>query len=254
MKKWNLSIIIAIFILINSCSRDTLNLNVDLGKKYFPLETGKYIEYSLDSTIFDNFLGITYTNKYIIKDIVDSSFLDLTGDTSYIITRLSRPIKDSNFTFKKVYYITKLPFQMQVVEDNIKIIKLSFPVAYNKRWDGNIYTGSGNETWMANWLGYKYQNIGKAFSTDSLTFDNTVTVFQHNNTQEQTTVTNDTSINNVNYGEFIFGSEVYAAGIGMVEKRLVHYTSGTANVGGNGTVNEKKKKGFGVVYKAIRHN
>jgi hypothetical protein len=255
MKK--ISTIFSLFIIIlifNSCSRDTLNYDLDLGKKYFPLETGKYIEYSLDSTIFDNFLGITYINKYVVKDIIDSLFIDLSGDTSYIVSRYSRPIKDTNFTFKKVYYITKQPYQMQVVEDNIKIIKLSFPIAYNKRWDGNIYTGSGSETWMANWLGYKYQEIGKPFSTDSLTFNNTITVFQQNNTLEQTTVKNDTSINNKDYGEFIFGTEVYASGIGMIEKRLVHYTSGTANVGGNGTPNEKKKKGFGVVYKAIRHN
>jgi hypothetical protein len=142
-----------------------------------------------------------------------------------------------------------------VLEDNMRYIKLTFPMAYNKRWNGNVYTAIGNDNaWMDDWLGYKYQEIGKPYNTDSLEFDNTVTVFQQNNMLEPSTVVNDTSVNNQDYGEFSYSTEVYAKGVGMIEKRLIHFTSGTANVGGGGTQIERMRKGFGVVLKAISHN
>jgi hypothetical protein len=256
MKKTFLFTLLPALIIFANCSKPKQTIDLNYGKEYLPIATGKYIEYSCDSTLYNNYVGATFYHKYFIKDIIDSSFLDLTNDTTYFVTRfIKRADTIDEYKFQKLFYITKKNDQMQMVEDNMRIIKMTFPMAYNKRWNGNVFTAIGNDNaWMEDWLGFKYQEIGKPFKTDSLSFENTVTVFQQNNMLEPSTVPNDTSVHNVDYGEFTFSTEVYAKGVGLIEKRFVHYTSGTANGGGNATAIEKMRKGFGVVLKAINHN
>src|SRR5215470_16565769 len=72
-------ILVAIILGIFSCKKDpTQPLAMD--KSYFPLVTGKYIIYDVDSVGYNSFDNSNKTSIYQIKEEVDSPYIDNTGN------------------------------------------------------------------------------------------------------------------------------------------------------------------------------
>ena len=75
-----------------SCKKETTTVD---GYDYqtarlteiFPLQTGKYITYRTDSTVFTNFGRDTEIHSYQEKHIIDSQFTDNLGNISYRVYR-----------------------------------------------------------------------------------------------------------------------------------------------------------------------
>lgn len=200
---------IAVLILVFSCKKDKQIENApDLGYDYFPVTMGKYVVYDVDSTAYIQPSGSVIHAKYQIKEVIDSMFLDNQNRVTY---RLSRYYKNYNasipydqmpWTYKDAWMINRTATTAEEVEENVRYIKLIFPVEKNAKWNGNAQNTIGD--WQ-----YKYTKVDGPETINGINFDNTLTVLQHNETP---------AIYYKNY------EEKYAKGIGMIYKEISDYT------------------------------
>jgi hypothetical protein len=229
--------------LIFACGKKTETIDTSVGKDYYPLTIGKYIEYKYDSTIYDDFIGKVYTNRYIARDVIDSSFIDLSGNTVYEIMRYIRPLNDSTFEPLFVYTAGLVGNQMQINELNLRYIKMVYPATFTGIWNGNAYINTSNtdNSWLFGWR-YKYADFGKAYAPDSaMNFANTLTVNQIEFSDGDTTATNSV------YGSYTSAKEIYAKNVGLVYKKFLRWKKDPAVGGG-------KRKGYAIELRAIAHN
>jgi hypothetical protein len=232
----------AIAIVFFACAKKTSTIDPNVGKEYFPISTGKALTYRVDSTIYDDFTGTTKKSVSYIKDVIDTSFVDLIGQTSYYVKRYYKNDTATDFEFLNLYTLTPFSNRVEVVFDNLRYIKLVFPVTYQGTWGGNKFINTNTTKEPYSWLGdkpYSYKDLGKPHSNDSITFANTLTVFQKNE------LSGDTSSDKTQFGEYIYGLEKYGKDAGMVFKELIYFKK-DPNVGGG------LRKGFAMKMNCIK--
>lgn len=198
----------ALLLFFVSCKKDSvIEEPPNLGYDYFPLSVGKYIVYDVDSTKYRALEGDTVHKTYRIKEILDSVFTDNQGRTTY---RMSRYIKIYNptvsydsmqWTIKDVWAVNLTNTTAEVVEENIRYIKLTFPVVLSNTWNGNAQNTMG--TWD-----YKYTALNEQVTLNSVVYSNVLTVTQ----KEYSTA----------LGRQYY-AEKYAKGIGMVYRQIDDY-------------------------------
>lgn len=230
------------FILIASCKRKVIPAdNVELGKDYFPLQIGHFIEYDVDSIKFNDFTHTIDSFHFELKDIYESEFLDNEGRKSFMVNRYKRQDNTYPWVEDLTYYVTETPFNVEVIEDNLRFVKMVFPVKINTKWHGNLYIPSTllpELIWLSGWE-YKYVNINEPHGNGFLNFDNTVTV------NEADIVVGD-SLDALNYSARIFSKEIYAKNVGLVQRELVKWDFQSTTT--------KYRNGFILVYRAKNFN
>jgi hypothetical protein len=214
------------------------------GKAYFPLQKDKFIEYRVDSTIYDDFLNLIYKKTSFLKDVVDSSFQDLQNRKNHYVIRYYKPHIDSIYRFQYLYYVTDADKTIEVVDNNVRFVKLVLPITFKGSWEGNKYVTSTNSSdplnWYLNW-NYRYTDFDKPLKLDSIKFDKTLTVLQEN------FLDGDTSDANTNFADFTYSREQYARNVGLVQKDI-------ARINKDFAISTGKRKGFIVKMQAIKHN
>jgi len=135
-----------------------------------------------------------------------------------------------------------------VVENNLRFIKLVYPVTNGYNWSGNSYIDATTDTfnvltYMYQWT-YTYDSIGASFNTLSGTVPNSLTVVQ-----EPLTTIGDFS-NPQQFSETDYSIEVYGKGIGLVYKQFLHQEFQPPN--GNTSVGSTS--GYGITLNMIDHN
>jgi hypothetical protein len=221
--------------------------------EYLPLTTGKYITYRLDSMVFTNFGRSTEIHKYQVKHLVDAKITDNLGRESY---RVYRYLRDSAGTTPWVaagsYFITPLADQIEVIEDNLRFIKMHMPLKNGFSWKGNRYLptdpyGSdyqfGNDDAMEDWDFY-YDGEATSFSYRNNNYTDVFTV------EEVDEALNAPVTIPAAYGSKSRAVEKYSKNIGLVyrEYELWEYQPNTTGPGG------PFKIGFGITMWMIDHN
>jgi hypothetical protein len=225
---------------------------------YVPLQAGKYITYRLDSTVFSNFGTVNVVKSFQEKQVVDSKFTDATGRDSYRIFRFTRDTAGTQpWVSAGTYVITPTDKTVEVIENNLRFVKLVMPIAQDYTWKGNRYLSSepfssvysfNNDMGMDQW-DYTYTSIqgnltvkGKAYS-DVLTVDGIHDVFNAN--INNATVVNPAIIGYVNHQQ-----DNYAKGIGLVYQEFIMWEYQPPN----GVNQVGSKVGFGIKRSIIDHN
>ena len=200
-----------------SCKDDQVEPSIENNYAgYFPLETGFWIEYNADSVVDldedDPFNLDTAIRAYTfqLREEIDSGFFDAEGEWAYRISRYRRLSDTLPWDFMNLWTAKITNTSAQRVEDNIRFVKLSFPINERKTWNGNAFNYYIEED-------YLYADIHQPFSLGGFSFDSTVNVIQNDFTS------------NVNR---ILKNEIYANHVGMVYKRqdslnTVHLPNGT---------------------------
>lgn len=192
--------------------------DIDLGYTYFPTTTGSYVIFKVDSTYY----GVNQEHYvYQIKEEIVDQFIDDAGRPAQILNRYYRPGNGSPWTLIDVWTILRTPTTAERVEENVRYVKLEFPVKEGGTWNGNAF--NNQPAWQ-----YVYQNVNKFADVGILQFDNTLTVQQWNN------------VNLVDQEVFY---EIYAKDIGLVYKQKKDL-----NVQSNQT------SGYDVTYSAIAYS
>lgn len=218
--KINLFLVVVFLVAMVSCKKETETVNFDLGYNYFPDDSGSYVIYKVDSILYNNFNpnNLKRYSSYYLKEIVEEQFIDNIGRTAKRLERYTTDSIGKPWVLWNVWYIVKTKTNVEKVEDNIRYIKLTFPVIKNNTWRGNKYVDTKpsfinlryNSSYSFNWT-YNITGVNENYSyTDipsnlSLSSDSTITVLQAADSS---------------FVQKVYSYERYAKNIGLVYKEF----------------------------------
>jgi hypothetical protein len=175
-----------------SCTRKIEEFQSEPLSDYIPLQTGKYITYRIDSTVFPNFGTSIATHSYLVKHVIDEEITDNLGRPSFRVYRFISNKDEITGTpdlhANGSYFITPVGNRIEVIEDNLRFLKLHLPVKKGFTWKGNkylsydpygdLYTFS-NDDFMADWDFY-YDKFEESVSYDGHNYSNVYSVEEAN--------------------------------------------------------------------------
>lgn len=190
---------------------ETFELNTE-DDQYFPLKLGDTWVYKSDSTIFDNKGTIKKIISRIIKEKVIESFVDLEGEINFIIEQ--NIFDNDKLLSTNILNAYKNKTKCVRNEDNLKFIKLVFPVVKGTSWDGNALFDSGNTIVriagepikMYDLWEYRYNETGISKSFNGHEYTNVISVIQ---TDTENSI------------EKRYSLEEYAKGVGLIYKKMM---------------------------------
>jgi hypothetical protein len=196
-------LILVLTVFLFSCSKEKEEyVEPYLGHDYAGLEVGKYVIYDVDSFFYDDFNGMIDSSFYQIKEVVDAEFTDLEGDEAFKIIRYRKESDTTGWVLIDVWQSKLITTNFQKVEENVRFVKLIFPINVNDTWNGNILNNEGEQT-------YTYTAVNQSENIGGNALSSVLTVLQ---------------FEEINLIEEKVFEEKYAKGIGMVYKKSVDLT------------------------------
>jgi hypothetical protein len=256
MRSLYISLLSVVFtsLFISSCSRKVEDFETEQLSDYTNLVVGKYITYRLDSLVYTNFGRAEEIHSYQVKHVIDAQITDALGRASF---RVYRYIRDSAGTQSwqpnGTYLITLLNDQLEVIEDNLRFIKLHLPMKEGFSWKGNKYFPDNTYDYFSplnsydadiqQW-DYYYDRFESLVSHRNQTYSDVWTI------EEFDEVINIPVTDPTLYGSRIRAVEKYSKNIGLVyrEYELWEYQPNTTGTGG------PYRTGFGITMWMIDHN
>ena len=162
---------------MTGCKDDEI-LPTDLGYGYWPTNIGHWVEYEVDSVWRDerNGLDITREAHYDLREVIDSQYVDPQGR---VAQRIERFVKDSTGTWiiKDVWTQTRDNTTAEKTEENLRKLKLTFPVRSYQHWNAHVYIGDdGLDFTTDDEMEVEYDEIDVPWASGVLSFDSTTTV------------------------------------------------------------------------------
>lgn len=170
---------------------------------YFPTEIGSWTEYEVREILHESNIG-SDTSYYYLKEIITEEFIDNQGRVTFRVERYKKDSLNQDYTISDVWYSNLTNTTAEKVEENVRFVKLNFPVSENSVWDGNSYNTE------IEW-DYQYDSLHMERSYNNLYFDSTIKVDQ---------------IDNVNPIQNQVAFEVYANYIGLIRKSYTNIENG----------------------------
>ena len=244
MRRINLPafIVVMLFTLgVLSCKKSSSSNTSDAS--YYPLSVGKYVIYNVDSTIWIDSTCEELLHSYQMRYEIVDTFTDSTKNIGYIFNVYTRPATGSgNWQVTDIFHAVHTPLGIEETKDLLRLVKMTFPITAGGTWQGNqlVNTLDSDFSQYKGWQ-YIYQNTRQAYNNDLVSFDNTVTV------QEDDETVNGTISNKGHIISYrTYWKDVYAANIGMVYSEKTHWVV-------DSTVSNCKK-GYSVIMRATDHN
>jgi hypothetical protein len=240
------SLYILPFLIIFICSCNKNNpLITDTPADYYPMHVGNYIIYRMDSLKYINVGSQDTLISYLAKEVVDDSITDNLGRLSYRVIRyLSDTTGTTGWTPSIAFMVTPLTGSVEVVENNLRYIKMVTPVQDGISWLGNAYIDTKSDTaivpYMDGW-NYTYSNTGMPFDVLAGTIPQAVIVNEANAV---------TGLGDGSFTQTVFSEEVYGKNIGLIYKRFLYseYQSPNVEYPGGATI------GYGLTFNMVSHN
>lgn len=247
--RYRLGLIVFVLVSLFSCSEKE-ELPLEPLSDYFPLAPGKYITYRIDSLVFTDFQRNIEIHSYQVRHQVDTLITDNLGRPSYRVYRFLRNADGTGeWTNNGSYFVTPLQDRIEVIEDNLRFIKLHAPLREGYNWKGNSYLHvdpypifNFNEGYMRNW-DYYYDSFESSFMHDGHEYIDVWTV-EEENSENNFPVTLPTGA-----GYKTRAVEKYARNIGLVyrEYMIAEYEPNTSGP-------DPYYRGFGITMWMIDHN
>jgi hypothetical protein len=237
--------IAASVLLFASCEKKTeKNYGSDATRGYYPLNKGQYITYDVDSVLYDDFTGDSVQKHCQVRYTTLDTFTDNQNRLSYQVAVHKRNSDTLSWETSDVFFATPTATGLEVVQNNLRFLKLAFPVSNSYTWNAtsNIATNDPDLTYFKDWM-FKYSNKGNGYNNGRAQFDNTVIVDQIDHSLN-------IPVTQGVYSERTFGREVYAYDIGLVYREAIHWTYDQNGA----TPPVSAKKGWSVIMRAIDHN
>lgn len=184
-----------------ACKEEGLNeSDIDLGYGYFPVEVGSFIEYRADSIWHDQpdpeIEGIHDTTTYFIRETIESLISDAQDEPSMRIVRYKRSEPLEEWRLTDVWLAKRTAQNAQKVEENVRYVKMAFPISASAMWNVNALNSKGE--WRAH-----YDSLFVETEIQGMIFPKTVKVVQRDS-------------KNLIDDEFAY--EVYAESVGLIKR------------------------------------
>lgn len=180
--------------------QEQFNRNSDYN--YFPLATGQYIDYEVTEIFIDKPSNIYDTTNYLIRKRIDIPFIESNGDTAWRVEILKSNLNQA-IEVSDIWSAKLTDEKAETIEENLRIVKIRFPLKLNKQWDGNLFNSETPHY-------FTITGIHEPKTINNIQFDSVLTV----------THDADSSIihKKLSY-------EQYAFGIGLVYKEITDLNS-----------------------------
>jgi hypothetical protein len=202
IKNATYSILILLLIAV-SCKPKPTEVE-DFMYEYFPVEVGTWVTYDVIDTRYD---VQTITETYQLKEVIDSEIKDAQDRPALRIARYWRKNDNDPWDIKDIWVSTRTTSTAEKVEENVRFVKLVFPVRSYQTWDGNIY--NTKPEWE-----YFYDSIGNSRLINNIEFDETVKVVQ---------------IENFNLIQEQDAYEIYGKNVGLIYRKLIDIDYSSSN-------------------------
>jgi len=249
MYKNRLFVLLLTVILFAACKKQTEEYVTASISDYMPLVKGKYITYQLDSFRYVpqtlRPLVITYQVKFEVDDLITDNL----GRPAYRIYRYIRNTSNDPWVTDDTYMAVNTGNSLELIENNLRFIKLKEPIAQDYTWKGNAFinTTSSSSDFNLQYLDswdYTYDSLNAPLNLNGINVDSTIKVAQRDEI-----IGNPSDINS--YSEINLGVEYYAKGIGMVYRRFLHSEYQPPTGGHDGYYSDATK---GATFTMIDHN
>lgn len=202
-----------------ACKREVQEFG-EVDTAYFPLETGRYVDYQVDSITFSKFDASTFasdvdTSSYYIREQIGTSDIDNEGNIYYRVNRFRREDTTSNWAFQDVWVAQIEGYRAMRVEENMRYINLTFPIEEEKEWNGLVFIRTDTSFTISNgenldifkdWDNYVMEDVDAPMIINGLSFDETLTVAH---------------VDKENAIERRYSLEQYAKGVGLIQKDMM---------------------------------
>ncbi len=179
------------------------------------MEIGKYRTYVVDSTLYDigdNEIIIVTDSRTYVKHVVADTITDNLGRLAYKIERYERLSDSLDWVIKDIWLAIRTVEGAEWIEENLRFIKMAFPLTEGMEWDGNIYIDittiipiAGESVEVFKSWSYETISVGESESIGNLDFEEVTTIQQ---------------ANSENLIELRLSEEKYAKGIGLIYRSM----------------------------------
>ena len=204
--------------------------------------------YQVDSVIYDITQSGTeqiFSTAFIKEEIVET-FTDNTGRQVYRIERYYRQDETNPWEIKDVWTAGVRNNQAERTEENLRFIKMVFPLREGTIWNGNLFidettiipiAGESLEVYK-NWE-YEVIGVGVPDEIRGIVYDEVATM---------------TQANNENLIEYRYSLEKYAKNIGLIYKEMKILDTQCIDACEGQPWEDKAEKGFILRQFLISHN
>ncbi len=215
----------------------------DETRGFYPLQIGRFVEYEVDSIIWEDFHCTKSTRHLYMRYMVTDTFTDASGRASFQVDVHQRDSVTMPWKVNQVFFATPTTKGLEVVMQNLRMEKLIFPISNGATWLGNrtIDTTDPALRQFGGWV-YRYSNYLQPYNNGRVDFDNTVTVTSVNDS-----LNNPEDLPNA-YAERNFYREVYGYDVGLIYREATYWTYDPGNP------TNACRKGYSVVMRATQHN
>lgn len=160
-----------VIIFFATCRKDRFEdaENRDYGFGYYPGKTGGYKLYEGVQIKYDPFFNSIDTTHFLLREEYDTFFQDNLGRNALRIIHYTKHPDSILWQDVKVLYDVSEPGFVERVKDNIRVLKLSFPISDEIFWDMNIFNDKEEVIVF-------YNQLFLPFEINGLRFDTTITV------------------------------------------------------------------------------
>lgn len=211
--------VLMVVLTLGACKTDTLP-ELPGYEAYFPLSEGRYWEYSVDTIHYRETVE-NDTQRWLVRLECGAVFEDLEGLSTYPVSRYRRRTASDPWRYDNTWLMRKQEGRAEWVENNLRLIKLVFPLTESNTWQGHAFLSDlenipvlescNNFGFLYGWQ-YRTEGLHQPFNQDGWSFDSTVTVLQSG---EQNLI------------EYNAGMEHYAIGVGLFRRDFYHLTTQT---------------------------
>ena len=190
------------------------DFSIDLGYEYFPLEVGKFIVYQVDSMVYNiKSEGTIDSTSFFIKEEITDTLLDNENRVNYRIERSVRNSPNDPWVIKDIWVSVRTENTAERVEENVRFIKLVFPLEVGSTWDGNQFVDKTTIISIAGetlelfkgWEDSEITSLAEPETINGISFEEVTTVVH---------------VQNENLIEIREVIEKYAKNVGLVYKKM----------------------------------
>jgi hypothetical protein len=135
-------IVVSLILAIVACNVDpVVQPGVDNSEDYFPLEVGRYIEYQIDSIVFDDAPGgnTKDTVTFQVREEIVTYNVSVSGDTLYYIHRFRRNLPSLPWVLTDVWTAHYDENNALRTEENLTFRKMTMPLYKGLKWTATAY-------------------------------------------------------------------------------------------------------------------
>jgi len=167
-----------------------------LGFDFYPLKVGQTRVYRVEEINY-NLFGNHDTLRYQLRETIDSSFVDQTGEEKFVLFRFKLEDGSTEWQLDSIWSTYRNNTQAVLTKNGNPVIALVFPAGEGIEWDANSLISRSEDI-------YTIQNFGEKYLLQGLEYSETLIVVQEDK--------QDSLIS------FDYRIEVFAKNVGLISK------------------------------------